>query len=83
MISKHQLHIDKQIDEIEKKREIGIIKYGEDSQFMKDYWDAYKYSCTVKNKQKIKTMIIELNKVFDKWNIGNRNKKLKRILSRF
>ena len=70
--------IDKLIEEhIIHKRDIGIRKYGIESDFMQEYFKIYQNTV---NNTTIE-MINIMGEFFDKWNIKTRFKKLNKIIS--
>ena len=73
-----QRKIDKNVDEISRKRDLGVKKYGIESDFFQEYLETYEGTFNVSTLK----MVIIMNEFFDKWNIETRHKKLNRIINK-
>jgi len=74
---KKQLRYEKYLDRLIIKRDLGIKKYGVNSNFMREYVETWNsvYNISQKN------TMIRMDIFFDKWNIETRYKKLKQIIN--
>ena len=75
---KSQRKIDKQINQISVKRDLGVKKYGIGSDFFREYLETYEKTTFIP----ITEMISIMDDFFDKWNIETRHKKLTRIINK-
>jgi len=75
---KTQRKIDNLVSQISIKRDLGIKKYGIESDFFQNYLETYQKTFNLSTMEMVSTM----DEFFDKWNIETRHKKLKQIINK-